>query len=112
MRPSSRRSTAASRTIATSAPPSGRVAAPKTRKPAAAPLPPPPTDPAELLDTELTRSGLSAGPLLRRPGRRLGFFTVRELLFHLPRRHDDLREMRKLGEVYLSETGRVVAAGV
>ena len=82
------------------------------RRPAAAPLPPPPTDPAELLETELIRSGLSAAPVLRRAGRRLGFFTVRELLFHLPRRYDDLREMRKLGELYLVEEGSVVSARV
>jgi ATP-dependent DNA helicase RecG len=88
------------------------VAAPRTRKPAAAALPPPPTDPAALLETELIRSGLSAAPLLRRAGRRLGFFTVRELLFHLPRRYDDLREMRKLGELYLVEEGSVVSARV
>jgi len=88
------------------------VAAPSTRKPAAQPLPPPPTDPAELLDTELMRSGLSAAAILRRAGRRLGFFTVRELLFHLPSRYDDLREMRKLGELYLVEEGSVVSARV
>jgi ATP-dependent DNA helicase RecG len=88
------------------------VAAPSTRKPAAPPLPPPPTDPAELLDTELMRSGLSAAAILRRAGRRLGFFTVRELLFHLPRRYDDLREMRKLGDLYLVEEGSVVSARV
>src|SRR2546427_4258975 len=108
----SRSSTAASRTIAISSPPSRSVAAPRTRKPAAAALPPPPTDPAALLETELIRSGLSAAPLLRRAGRRLGFFTVRELLFHLPRRYDDLREMRKLGELYLLEEGTVVSARV
>ena len=88
------------------------MAAPRTRRPAAVPLPPPPTDPAELLETELIRSGLSAAPVLRRAGRRLGFFTVRELLFHLPRRYDDLREMRKLGELYLVEEGSVVSARV
>jgi ATP-dependent DNA helicase RecG len=88
------------------------VAAPRTRRPAAAPLPLPPTDPADLLETELIRSGLSAAAVLRRAGRRLGFFTVRELLFHLPRRYDDLREMRKLGELYLVEEGSVVSARV
>jgi ATP-dependent DNA helicase RecG len=88
------------------------VAAPRTHKPAAAALPPPPTDPAELLETELTRSGLSASALLRRAGRRLGFFTVRDLLFHLPRRYDDLREMRKLGELFMVEEGSVVSARV
>ena len=39
-------------------------------------------------------SGLAAGAQLRRAGIRLDFYTVRDLLFHLPRRYDDLREMR------------------
>ena len=57
-------------------------------------------------------SGLAAANILRRAGRRLGFFTVRELLFHLPRRYDDLREMRRLGELYRVEEGTVVSARV
>jgi ATP-dependent DNA helicase RecG len=73
---------------------------------------PPPTDPAQLLDTEIARSGLAAANVLRRAGRRLGFFTVRELLFHLPRRYDDLREMRRLGELIWVEEGTVVSARV
>ena len=88
------------------------MAGPRTRRPAATPLPPPPTDPAVLLDTELIRSGLGAAAALRRAGRRLGFFTVRELLFHLPRRYDDLREMRQLRELYEIEEGSVVSARV
>ena len=80
-------------------------------RPAATP-PPPPTDPAELLDTELARSGIAAANVLRRAGRRLGFFTVRELLFHLPRRYDDLREMRQLGGMVWVEEGTVVSARV
>jgi ATP-dependent DNA helicase RecG len=86
------------------------VAGPKARvasKPAVAPVP---TDPAELLDTEIMRSGVAAAGVLRRAGRRLGFFTVRELLFHLPRRYDDLREMRQLGELVWVEEGTVVSA--
>jgi ATP-dependent DNA helicase RecG len=91
-------------------PPSGT---PRKSKAAAKPaLPPPPTDPAELLDTMLNRSGLGAANLLQRAGRRLGFLTVRELLFHLPRRYDDLREMRKLGELRFIEEGTVVSARV
>ncbi|HSL33928.1 MAG TPA: ATP-dependent DNA helicase RecG [Candidatus Limnocylindrales bacterium] len=73
---------------------------------------PPPTDPAALLDTELVRSGLGAANVLRRAGRRLGFFTVRDLLFHLPRRYDDLREMRRLGDMIWVEEGTVVSARV
>jgi ATP-dependent DNA helicase RecG len=71
-----------------------------------------PTDPVELLSTPLARSGLAAGALLRRAGIRLGFYTVRDLLFHLPRRYDDLREMRKLGDLVWVEDGTVVSARV
>ena len=71
-----------------------------------------PTDPVELLSTPLARSGLAAGALLRRVGIRLGFYTVRDLLFHLPRRYDDLREMRKLGDLVWVEDGTVVSARV
>src|SRR3954453_7063899 len=80
-------------------------------KPSQAP-PPPPTDPRELLETQLNRSGLGAANLLQRAGRRLGFLTVRELLFHLPRRYDDLSEMRKLGDLRDVEDGTVVSARV
>ncbi len=73
---------------------------------------PVPTDPVELLSTPLARSGLAAGTLLRRTGIRLGFYTVRDLLFHLPRRYDDLREMRKLGDLVWVEDGTVVSARV
>jgi len=74
--------------------------------------PPPPEDPVELLDADLARSGLGAANLLKRAGRRLGFLTVRELLFHLPRRYDDLRQMRRLGELGWVEEGTVVSARV
>ena len=60
----------------------------------------------------LRDSGLGAASLLQRAGRRLGFLTVRELLFHLPRRYDDLREMRQLGELVWVEDGTVVSARV
>jgi ATP-dependent DNA helicase RecG len=66
----------------------------------------------ELLDADLGGSGLGAANLLKRAGRRLGFLTVRELLFHLPRRYDDLREMRQLGELRYVEEGTVVSARV
>ena len=74
--------------------------------------PQPPTDPAELLDTMLNRSGLGAANLLAAGRPRLGFLTVRDLLFHLPRRYDDLREMRKLGDLRFVEDGTVVRARV
>ncbi|HXG39412.1 MAG TPA: DEAD/DEAH box helicase, partial [Candidatus Limnocylindrales bacterium] len=50
--------------------------------------------------------------VLGRVGRRLGIEKVRDLLFHLPRRYDDLREMRKLGELAWVEDGEVVSARV
>jgi ATP-dependent DNA helicase RecG len=73
---------------------------------------PAPTDPVELLSTPLAQSGLAAGALLRRAGIKLGFYTVGDLLFHLPRRYDDLREMRKLGDLRYVEDGTVVSARV
>jgi ATP-dependent DNA helicase RecG len=69
-------------------------------------------DPAAILDAPLARSGLSAGAALRRAGRRLGFYSVRDLLFHLPRRYDDLREMRRLGDLVWVAEGTVVSARV
>ena len=71
-----------------------------------------PTDPVVLLSTPLARSGLAAGALLRRAGIRLGFYTVGDLLFHLPRRYDDLREMRRLGDLVWTEDGTIVSARV
>jgi ATP-dependent DNA helicase RecG len=71
-----------------------------------------PTDPVALLATPLARSGLAAGGLLRRAGIRLGFYTVGDLLFHLPRRYDDLREMRRLGDLAWTDDGTVVSARV
>ena len=70
---------------------------------------PVPTDPVELLSTPLAKSGLAAGAQLRRAGIRLDFYTVRDLLFHLPRRYDDLREMRKLGDLFMEQDGTVVS---
>ncbi len=86
------------------------MARPATVRKAPAPaLPPPPTDPIELLDTPLARSGLAAAAQLRRAGIRLDFYTVRDLLFHLPRRYDDLREMRVIRDLYLEQDGTVVS---
>ena len=86
------------------------MARPATVRKAPVPAaPPPPTDPVELLDTPLARSGLAAGAQLRRAGIRLDFYTVRDLLFHLPRRYDDLREMRVIGDLYMEHDGTVVS---
>ncbi|MGZ9276170.1 MAG: ATP-dependent DNA helicase RecG, partial [Candidatus Limnocylindrales bacterium] len=80
-----------------------------TRAPKVAP---PPTDPVELLRTPLPRSGLTAPNVLRRAGIRLGWYDVRDLLFHLPRRYDDLRELSRLGDLVWAEEGTVVSARV
>jgi ATP-dependent DNA helicase RecG len=72
----------------------------------------PPPQGAALLETPIARSGLPGGPTLGRVGRRIGVSTVRDLLFHLPRRYDDLREMRKLGDLLWVEDGEVVSARV
>jgi ATP-dependent DNA helicase RecG len=71
-----------------------------------------PTDPVELLDQPVGLSGFAAGNVLRRAGRRLGVETVRDLLFHLPRRYDDLREMRTLDELRSLDDGVVASARV
>src|SRR5437773_6751306 len=60
----------------------------------------------------LRESGLGAANLLQRAGRRLGFLTVRELLFHLPRRYEDLGEISRLGDLGWVEEGTVVSARV
>jgi len=86
------------------------VAAPKP-SPASKPRPVP-TTPAELLDAPIARSGLPAAPIVARAGRRIGVSTVRDLLFHLPRRYDDLREMRRLGDLTWTPDGEVVSARV
>jgi ATP-dependent DNA helicase RecG len=44
-------------------------------------------------DTPIGMSGFAGATVLRRVGPRLGIRTVRDLLFHLPRRYDDLREL-------------------
>ena len=73
---------------------------------------PPPASAAELLDRPLGLSGLPAAATLRRTGARLGLGTVRDLLFHLPRRYDDLREMAKLDELFFRPDGDVISARV
>jgi ATP-dependent DNA helicase RecG len=51
--------------------------------------------PGERLATPLTRAGLGGAATLGRL-RRIGVVTVEDLLFHLPRRYEDVREMRTL----------------
>jgi ATP-dependent DNA helicase RecG len=88
---------------------SGPAGSATLRPRAAAPIP---EDPVARLDLPVGLSGLSAASALRRAGQRLGFGTIRELLFHLPRRYDDLREMRKLDQLRTVEEGTVVSARV
>jgi ATP-dependent DNA helicase RecG len=71
---------------------------------------PPAVEGVDLLDQPLGASGLAAAAVLKRAGRRLGWFLVRDLLFHLPRRYDDLREMHELRDLWKVELGQVVSA--
>ena len=79
----------------------------KATRPVPAPVT---TDPVALLSMPLAQSGLAAGPALQRAGRKLDFYFVRDVLFHLPRRYDDLREMRKLGGLFMIADGEVISA--
>jgi ATP-dependent DNA helicase RecG len=65
-----------------------------------------------LLDQPIAASRVPGASVLGRVGKRLDVLTVRDLLFHLPRRYDDLREMRKLGELGWVEDGEVISARV
>jgi ATP-dependent DNA helicase RecG len=55
-------------------------------------------------------SGLAGATVLRRVGPRLGIRTVRDLLFHLPRRYDDLRELSSARELAAVEEGAAASA--
>src|SRR5512135_2828544 len=63
-----------------------------------------------LLDARIGASGLPGAGAVARVRRRLGIETVRDLLFHLPRRYDDLREMRHLGDLVWAADGEAVSA--
>jgi ATP-dependent DNA helicase RecG len=69
-------------------------------------------DSPRLLDTRIGASHLPGAGAVARVRRRLGIETVRDLLFHLPRRYDDLREMRRLGDLVWASDGEVVSARV
>jgi ATP-dependent DNA helicase RecG len=71
-----------------------------------------PEDPWERLGMPVGHAGLNAANPLRRGARKLGIETVRDLLFHLPRRYDDLREMRTLGNLQDVLDGTVISARV
>ena len=89
-----------------SAPASGsRSLRPKVAAPAPATL-------AELLASPVGLSGIPQVAGLRRVARRMGVDTVRDLLFHLPRRYDDLRELRTLADLRDLDDGSVASARV
>ncbi len=75
------------------------------------PAPAPKTLP-ELLRSPLGMSGIPQIAGLRRVSRRMGVDSVRDLLFHLPRRYDDLRELRRLGDLRDADDGTVASAQV
>jgi ATP-dependent DNA helicase RecG len=69
-------------------------------------------DPRVFVASPVGQSGIDGAAVLRRLGARLDIRTVRDLLFHLPRRYDDLREMRQLGDLVWVAEGTVVSARV
>jgi ATP-dependent DNA helicase RecG len=71
-----------------------------------------PVDPVELLGMPVGLSGIPGVASIRRPARRMGVETVRDLLFHLPRRYDDLRELRQLADLRYVDDGTVASARV
>ena len=84
----------------------------RSLRPAAKAVAPLPEDPYERLSLDLADAALPAALPLRRSGRKLGITTVRELLFHLPRRYDDLRQLMDLGNLGYVAEGTVVSARV
>lgn len=90
-------------------PPSGRGSPKRVAK---SPRPAPPSDPLELLETPVGRSGLPGAVALSRTGRRIGVNLVRDLLFRVPRRYEDLREMRRIGDLGAVADGEMVSARV
>lgn len=90
-------------------PPGGRGSPKRVAKSA---RPAPPSDPLELLETPVGRSGLPGAVALSRTGRRIRVNLVRDLLFRVPRRYEDLREMRRIGELGAVADGEMVSARV
>ena len=60
--------------------------------------------------TPIGSSGITGAAVLRRVGPRLGIKTVRDLLFHLPRRYDDLRELSTAGDLGRVRDGEAASA--
>ena len=65
------------------------------------------------LDTRIAVARLPGAAALRKNGKRLGLYTIRDLLFHLPRRYDDLRQVftvRDLEDAEAVADGALVTA--
>ena len=62
------------------------------------------------LDTPIGASGFAGATVLRRVGPKLGIRTVRDLLFHLPRRYEDLRELSTARELARIPDGESASA--
>jgi len=62
------------------------------------------------LDTPIGASGFVGAPILKRVGPKLGIRTVRDLLFHLPRRYDDLRELSRARDLGWIPDGEIASA--
>ncbi len=61
-------------------------------------------------ETPIGATGFAGAAVLRRVGPRLGIRTVRDLLFHLPRRYDDLRELSKARDLAWIPDGQPASA--
>jgi ATP-dependent DNA helicase RecG len=62
------------------------------------------------LETPIGASGFAGAIVLRRVGPKLGIRTVRDLLFHLPRRYEDLRELSTARELARIQDGESASA--
>ena len=69
-------------------------------------------EPAAILASPVGLCGLAQVQGLRAAARRMGIETVRQLLFHLPRRYDDLRDLKTLAEIWSQDDGTVASANV
>jgi ATP-dependent DNA helicase RecG len=61
-------------------------------------------------DTDVGRSGFAGATAVRRAGGRIGVRTVRDLLFYLPRRYDDLRTLSTARELFHIPEGEPASA--
>ena len=65
--------------------------------------------PVDPLSVDLARSGIPGAPGVARSTRRLGIVTVGDMLFHLPRRYEDLRDLSTLGQLWWTADGSPVS---